>query len=77
MEFNYDKDTDSLYINLINKSGVDSFEIAPDFIVDVDENGSILGLEILNVKAKVDFNQFTFNQIPVKNISFINQPELV
>lgn len=75
MIFNYDKVTDSLYINLIDIPGTDSREIAPDYIVDTDYHGNIVGIEVLKVKEKLDFNQFIFNHIPSNNISFIDQPE--
>ncbi len=74
MKFNYDKDTDSLYINLIDVAGVDSFEIAPDFIADIDSNGRVVGIEVLNVGEKVDLQSIIFDKIPVNNVQFINQP---
>ena len=76
MKFNYDKETDSLYINFIDMPGVDSYEIAPDYIVDVDDKGKILGIEVLNVKEKIDFDNIIFNHIPIGNISFINENQL-
>jgi uncharacterized protein YuzE len=76
MKFNYDKETDSLYINFIDVPGVDSYEISPDYIVDLDEKGNLIGIEVLNVKNKVDFKQIIFNQIPINDIRFINQTVL-
>ncbi len=73
MKFSYDKDTDALYINLVDVPGVDSYELSPDYIVDVDEKGNLIGIEVLNVKNKVDFGQIIFNQIPVNDVRFINQ----
>jgi uncharacterized protein YuzE len=74
MKFNYDKDTDSLYINFVDIPGVDSFEISPDYIVDMDSNGKVIGIEVLNVKEKLDLTQIVFNHFPIRDISFINQP---
>lgn len=74
MKFNYNKESDSLYISFVDIPGVDSFEISPDYIVDVDVSGNLIGIEVLNIKNKVDFNQMIFNQIPSKDIRFINQP---
>ena len=73
MKFNYDKETDALYINFVDIPGEDSYEISPDYIVDVDSKGNMIGIEVLNVKNKVDFNQIIFNQIPIKDIRFLNQ----
>jgi uncharacterized protein YuzE len=77
MKFNYDAETDSLYINLIDVPGVDSFEIAPEFIVDVDKSGKIVGIEVLNVKDKMDIKSIIFDKIPVQDVRFINQPVVV
>lgn len=72
MKFNYDDKTDALYINFIDEPGVDSFEIAPDYIADVDEKGKILGIEVLNVKEKFDFRSIIFNKFPVEDLRFVS-----
>ncbi|MBF0606742.1 MAG: DUF2283 domain-containing protein [Magnetococcales bacterium] len=38
MKINYYKDTDSLYIDLSEKTSVQSLEIAPGIVVDFDES---------------------------------------
>lgn len=73
MKFNYDKETDSLYINFVDIQGVDSYEISSDYIVDIDAKGNLIGIEVLNLKDKIDFEQLIFNQIPIKDIRFLNQ----
>lgn len=73
MKISYDKETDSMYIILIDIKGVDSFEIAPDYIVDVDKIGNIIGMEVLNVKNKVDFNELILNKMPFNNVNFVQQ----
>ena len=73
MKFNYYAETDTLYIVFNEAAGTDSFEISKDFVVDVDSKGQVLGLEVLNVKDKINFDQIIFNQFPVKDISFVNQ----
>jgi len=77
MKFNYDKETDSLYINFVDLPGVDNYELSPDYIVDVDEKGNLVGIEVLNIKNKIDFQQIIFNQIPINDIRFLNQPAMV
>ena len=73
MKFNYDKETDALYINFVDVPGVDSYEIFPEYIADIDSNGNLIGIEILNVKDKVDLSQIFFNQIPSTDIRFLNK----
>ena len=77
MKFNYDNETDTLYINMNDNPGVDSFEIAPDYVVDIDATGKIVGIEVMNVKEKIDIHSFIFDKIPVRDVSFINQQQLV
>ncbi|MCL5991267.1 MAG: DUF2283 domain-containing protein [Bacteroidetes bacterium] len=73
MNFNYDDKTDTLYINFIDEPGVDSFEIAQDYIVDVDSTGRVLGIEVLNVKKKFNFDSIVFKSFPLKDVRFIGQ----
>lgn len=57
MNFFYDKETDSLYIGLSPKPSVESEEVAEGIVVDYDEAGHIVGLDIeyasknLNMKS--------------------------
>lgn len=46
MKFYYYKDTDSLYIDLKNKPGVDSKEVAPGIVLDFDAKGQVVGIDI-------------------------------
>lgn len=46
MRFDYDKTTDSLYIELSEKPSVESEEIRTDFIVDFGANGEIVGFDV-------------------------------
>lgn len=73
MKFNYDKETDSLYIHFINIPGVDSKEISNDFIADFNEEGQMIGLEVLNVKDKFDIKTLQFDNIIAENIKFTQE----
>ncbi len=51
----YDRIADAIYIRLRDGKIVESDEIAPGVIVDLDENDEIIGIEILWVsKRKLD-----------------------
>ncbi len=51
----YDKITDALYILLRNRRIIDSDEVAPGIIVDLNENNEIIGIEILQIlRRKLD-----------------------
>jgi len=46
MRFDYDPETDSLYIKLADRPGREASEVAPGVVVDYDANGQVVGLEI-------------------------------
>ncbi|EDP76426.1 DUF2283 domain-containing protein [Hydrogenivirga sp. 128-5-R1-1] len=46
MKVQYFPDTDTLYIELINATSVESEEIMEDIVVDYDTRGRIVGIEI-------------------------------
>ena len=46
MKLSYDPETDSLYISLNERPSVDSLEVAPDFVVDFDDEGRVVGIDI-------------------------------
>ena len=46
MRMTYYPETDSLYIELSDRAGADVVEVTEDFAVDVDADGTPVGLEI-------------------------------
>ena len=46
MRLSYDPETDSLYIHLIEKPGVDSDEVANGVVLDFDDEGGIVGIDV-------------------------------
>ena len=59
MNFNYDKETDSLYIELSLQPSFDSEEVAEGVVVDYDKSGHIVGLDIEH--ASKNFNLSSMN----------------
>ncbi|MEQ1706579.1 MAG: DUF2283 domain-containing protein [Rickettsiales bacterium] len=59
MNFNYDKETDSLYIELSLQPSFDSEEVAEGVVVDYDKFGHIVGLDIEH--ASKHFNLSSMN----------------
>ena len=58
MEFSYDKRTDAIYIKLKEDEIVESEEIEEGIIVDYNEKGEIVGIEVLGIKErKIDLNE--------------------
>ena len=67
MKIEYSKDIDALYIKLREAKITDSRDIEEGVTVDLDENGHIVGLEILDASEKLDISD-------IVNISIENLP---
>lgn len=46
MKFDYDPETDSLYIKLADRPGREASEVAPGVVVDYDADGQAVGIDI-------------------------------
>ena len=66
MKLNYDKTTDSLYIDLSSKPSSDSREISDGVVLDYDSDGNVTGIDIDNASIKVDLNKIVLNKIPAE-----------
>lgn len=76
MTFTYDRKTDMLYIELINKSSVESEEVAPGVVLDFDENNQIVGIEIEDAKEKIDMSRLELSSLPIADL-IVSQRETV
>jgi len=65
MKFSYDRDTDSLYINLNASPSVDSREIPDDLVVDYGEDGRIIGLDIQHASCCLDLSTIETEHLPL------------
>jgi uncharacterized protein YuzE len=54
MKIQYFPDTDSLSIRLSDRPTLESEEIAPDVVVDFNQDGSVVGIEIDLASQKID-----------------------
>jgi uncharacterized protein YuzE len=64
MKLSYYPDTDSLYIDLSEKSSVESREISEGVVLDYDEHGNVVGIDIDNASRKVALQELTLNKLP-------------
>ena len=53
MKVKYDKDVDILYIHLSDEKIKESDEDKPGIIFDYNEDGNIIGIEVLNASKKM------------------------
>ena len=64
MRLNYYPDTDSLYIDLSEKTSFESREISEGVVLDYDENGCIVGIDIDNASQKMKLDELEINRMP-------------
>jgi uncharacterized protein YuzE len=53
MKINYYPETDSLYIDLSEKTSTESREISEGVVLDYDSEGNLVGIDIDNASTKV------------------------
>jgi uncharacterized protein YuzE len=66
MKLNYYRDTDSLYIDLSSKPGIESREITEGVVLDYDSEGNLVGIDIDNASRKVDLKEVILSRIPTE-----------
>ncbi len=65
MKLHYYPETDSLYIDLSSMPSVDSKEISDDLVVDYDEQGHIVGLDIQRASERLDLSKVEMQHLPL------------
>ena len=65
MKLNYYPDTNSLYIDLSAKPSAESREVSEGVVLDYDEQGNLVGIDIDNASHKLDLSEVVTSQIPV------------
>jgi uncharacterized protein YuzE len=64
MKLNYYPETDSLYIDLSEKTSVESKEISEGIVLDYDVNGTLVGIDIDNASKKVQLKELILSRLP-------------
>ncbi len=63
MKLNYYPDTDSLYIDLSERPSTDSREISEGVVLDYDEAGNLVGIDIDNASRKVELDRLVLSRM--------------
>jgi uncharacterized protein YuzE len=66
MKLYYYADTDSLYIDLANRPSVDSREVLPGIVLDLDEAGALVGIDIDHASRQLDLWSRDATTVPVQ-----------
>ena len=65
MKLNYYPETDSLYIELQSRPGVDSQEVADGIVVDFDGEGNVVGIDIDHASEKLELRTLEAVALPL------------
>ncbi len=73
MIFRYYPDTDMLYIELVDRISTESEEVAPNIVLDFDENNQVIGIEIEDASRFVDLSRLEVSALPIANLILENR----
>ena len=65
MKIAYYPETDSMYIDLSEKSSSESREVSPGVVLDYDAEGNIAGIDIDNASRKLSLKELVLNRMPI------------
>jgi len=68
VKLQYYPDTDSLYIDLNARPSADSREIADGLVVDFDEDGNVVGIDIEHASEKLDLRALETESLPAATV---------
>jgi uncharacterized protein YuzE len=64
MKLNYYPETDSLSIDLSEKTSAESREISEGVVLDYDAEGNLVGIDIDNASTKVQLKELSLRKLP-------------
>lgn len=64
MKLDYYPETDSLYIDLSEKTSMESKEISEGIVLDYDAEGNLVGIDIDNASKKVQLKELILSRLP-------------
>ncbi|MCL5270478.1 MAG: DUF2283 domain-containing protein [bacterium] len=68
MKLKVDHQADALYLTLSENPAHESEEVSPGIIVDFDESGRAVGIEMLHLSRRTtpsDINKLLFESVPI------------
>jgi uncharacterized protein YuzE len=68
MKLHYDAETDSLYIDLAQRPGADSREIAEGVVADFDAEGRVVGLDFQHASEHLDLTSLDVHALPLRQV---------
>jgi uncharacterized protein YuzE len=68
MVFEYFRDTDMLYIKLVDGISSESEEIAPGIVLEFDEQNQVIGIEIEDASKMIDLSRLELKALPINEL---------
>ena len=65
MKLEYQAETDSLYIDLSSRPSAESLEISDGVVLDYDDSGNLVGIDIDRASQRLDLSELTFSKLPI------------
>lgn len=69
MKLHYYPETDSLYIDLSEKAGIDAREVAPGVVLDFDAEGKLVGIDIDHASRIVNLSRVDAEALPISGFT--------
>ena len=66
MRLSYHEDTDSLYIHLVERPGIEAREIVLGLVADFDAEGKPVGIDIDHAQNILDLTTLEAESLPLK-----------
>ena len=66
MKIEYYPETDSLYLDLSSRPSVDSREVSEGIVLDYDEDGNLVGIDIDHASLKLDIRELMLSNLPAE-----------
>ena len=64
MKVKYFEDTDTAYVELLDKPVFETREISENILIDVDEKGNLVSMPIEHAKENAGLWEFSYQEIP-------------
>jgi len=75
MVFQYFPETKMLYITISDSPSVESEEVAPEVVVDFDEHGHAVGIEIEDASSTADLSRLEVAGLPIASLILVREKE--
>jgi len=69
MKFHYYPETDSLYIDLAERTGTEVREVAPGINLDFDSDGGLVGIDIDHASRVANLDRLETQSLPFTKLS--------